>query len=71
VVNYKPGVSQTIQAQNIQSQPLNTKQTTSVGYQDVEISNIRKVIADRLILSKNTIPHFYIRVDCNVDQVMK
>ncbi|KAF3840840.1 hypothetical protein F7725_006701 [Dissostichus mawsoni] len=38
-------------------------------FTDVPISNIRKVIAQRLMQSKQTIPHYYLSVDVNMDQV--
>lgn len=40
-------------------------------YQDIELSNMRKVIAKRLVLSKSTIPHSYITVNCLVDKIIQ
>ncbi|XP_008331682.1 dihydrolipoyllysine-residue acetyltransferase component of pyruvate dehydrogenase complex, mitochondrial isoform X1 [Cynoglossus semilaevis] len=40
-------------------------------FTDIPISNIRKVIAQRLIQSKQTIPHYYLSVDVNMDQVLE
>ena len=34
-------------------------------------SGMRKVIAQRLQESKQTIPHFYLRVDCEIDDLLK
>lgn len=39
-------------------------------FTDIPISNIRKVIAQRLMQSKQTIPHYYLSVDVNMDQVI-
>ncbi|MDG7053435.1 MAG: pyruvate dehydrogenase complex dihydrolipoamide acetyltransferase [Wolbachia endosymbiont of Alcedoecus sp.] len=36
----------------------------------VEVSNMRQVIAQRLIESKQNIPHFYLTVDCQVDKLI-
>ncbi len=36
----------------------------------IEVSNIRQVIAQRLVESKQTIPHFYLMVDCKVDKLI-
>ncbi|MDG7057078.1 MAG: pyruvate dehydrogenase complex dihydrolipoamide acetyltransferase [Wolbachia endosymbiont of Penenirmus auritus] len=36
----------------------------------VEVSNMRQVIAQRLIESKQNIPHFYLTVDCRVDKLI-
>ncbi|XP_070699501.1 dihydrolipoyllysine-residue acetyltransferase component of pyruvate dehydrogenase complex, mitochondrial [Pempheris klunzingeri] len=40
-------------------------------FTDIPISNIRKVIAQRLLQSKQTIPHYYLSVDVNMDQVLE
>ncbi|XP_008303919.1 dihydrolipoyllysine-residue acetyltransferase component of pyruvate dehydrogenase complex, mitochondrial [Stegastes partitus] len=40
-------------------------------FTDIPISNIRKVIAQRLMQSKQTIPHYYLSVDVNMDQVLE
>lgn len=39
------------------------------AYIDIPVTNIRGVIAKRLLESKTTIPHYYLTVDCNVDKV--
>jgi len=36
----------------------------------VEASNMRQVIAQRLVESKQNIPHFYLTVDCRVDKLI-
>ena len=41
------------------------------NYEDIPVSTIRKVIADRLVLSKTTIPHFYLNTECRVDKLME
>uniref|UniRef100_U5EWN9 dihydrolipoyllysine-residue acetyltransferase n=1 Tax=Corethrella appendiculata TaxID=1370023 RepID=U5EWN9_9DIPT len=38
---------------------------------DIPVSNIRGVIAKRLLESKTTIPHYYLTVDCNMDEINK
>lgn len=40
-------------------------------FTDIPITNIRKVIAQRLMQSKQTIPHYYLSVDVNMDQVLE
>uniref|UniRef100_A0A3Q2QSX3 Acetyltransferase component of pyruvate dehydrogenase complex n=1 Tax=Fundulus heteroclitus TaxID=8078 RepID=A0A3Q2QSX3_FUNHE len=40
-------------------------------FTDIPISNIRKVIAQRLMQSKQTIPHYYLSVDVNMDRVLE
>lgn len=41
------------------------------AYVDIPVSNVRGVIAKRLLESKNQIPHYYLTVDCNVDKVLE
>lgn len=38
--------------------------------QEIPLSTMRKVIAKRLLESKQTIPHFYLSVDCKVDSLL-
>ncbi|XP_009071550.1 PREDICTED: dihydrolipoyllysine-residue acetyltransferase component of pyruvate dehydrogenase complex, mitochondrial, partial [Acanthisitta chloris] len=39
-------------------------------FTDIPISNIRRVIAQRLMQSKQTIPHYYLSIDINMEQVL-
>lgn len=39
------------------------------GYIDIPVTNIRGVIAKRLLESKTTIPHYYVTMECQVDAV--
>ena len=41
------------------------------SYEDVPLDGMRKVIAARLTEAKQTIPHFYLRRDVNLDALMK
>lgn len=38
---------------------------------EVANSNMRKVIARRLLESKQTVPHFYLTVECEVDELLR
>ena len=40
-------------------------------YEEIKVSNMRRVIAERLQESKQTIPHFYLTVDCIVDRLLE
>ena len=42
----------------------------SEEYRDVKNSGMRSVIANRLLESKQTIPHFYLDADCNLDNLL-
>ncbi|WVZ22474.1 hypothetical protein V8G54_001018 [Vigna mungo] len=54
------------------SAPSKAKGTTdaALNYIDIPVSQIRKVTASRLLLSKQTIPHYYLTVDACVDKLM-
>jgi pyruvate dehydrogenase E2 component (dihydrolipoamide acetyltransferase) len=41
------------------------------GYDEVPLSNMRKVIARRLTEAKQTVPHFYLSMDCALDALLK
>lgn len=43
----------------------------SPEFTDIELTQMRKVIAERLLFSKTTIPHFYISVDIEMDNIIK
>lgn len=50
--------------------PATTPSVSGIAeYEDIEVSNIRRVTAERLAYSKANIPHFYIQIDCNVDKL--
>ena len=40
------------------------------GYTDIPLNNMRKVIAKRLLESKQSIPHFYLSVSCEIDALL-
>lgn len=43
----------------------------TASYTDIPNSNIRKVIANRLTASKQTIPHYYLTIEANVDELLR
>lgn len=42
----------------------------SSQYEDIPLTQMRKVIAQRLSESKETIPHYYVTVECEVDKLL-
>lgn len=42
---------------------------SGAAYVDVPVSGTRAIIAKRLLESKTTIPHYYLTVDINMDEV--
>lgn len=41
------------------------------AYVDIPLSSMRQTIAKRLLQSKQTIPHYYLTIDLNVDKVLR
>jgi pyruvate dehydrogenase E2 component (dihydrolipoamide acetyltransferase) len=42
-----------------------------IPYSEEKVSQMRKVIARRLTESKQTVPHFYLSLDCELDALLK
>ncbi|HEU4838382.1 MAG TPA: pyruvate dehydrogenase complex dihydrolipoamide acetyltransferase [Micavibrio sp.] len=40
-------------------------------YTEIPNNNIKKITAKRLLESKTTVPHFYLTIDCRIDELMK
>lgn len=43
----------------------------SISYRDESLSQVRRIIAQRLSKSKQEIPHFYVSMDYNMDDLLK
>ncbi len=41
-----------------------------MAYSEIPNNNIKKIIAKRLQESKQTVPHFYLNIDCNIDALL-
>lgn len=39
-------------------------------FKDVPVAQIKKITAQRLLESKQTIPHYYLTIDCKVDKLI-
>ena len=50
-----------------------TKMLDSLGmeYDAIPNNNIKKVTARRLLESKQTVPHFYLTIECHIDELLK
>lgn len=59
------------QSQKVKPSSTPIPSNPSENYEDLPVSNVRKIIAERLLLSKNTIPHFYVEIDCVMDKTIK
>ena len=40
-------------------------------FEDIELTSYKRVTAERLTEAKQTVPHFYVSVDCEMDEIMK
>jgi pyruvate dehydrogenase E2 component (dihydrolipoamide acetyltransferase) len=40
------------------------------GYREIPLTSIRKIIAKRLTEAKQTVPHFYLTIDCTIDKLL-
>ena len=47
-----------------------TAEPANERYVDIPNSNMRKVIARRLTESKSTVPHLYMSVECEIDELL-
>ena len=61
-----------IQSLNDQKENIIINNSTDIKkFETVKNSMMRKTIADRLVKSKNEAPHFYLSIDCNIDELLK
>ncbi len=68
IENYKEGASTgsaTAKSQNVSTVAIGTESFT-----DEPVSQMRKVIAKRLLESKNGAPHFYLNIECDMDNAI-
>jgi len=54
-----------------QPAPVERPTASSDDYDLVPIDNMRRVIAERLTLSKTTVPHFYLSAACDMEKLLK
>ncbi len=54
----------------VKAAPVAAPSIPGTGYRVEPLTNMRKVIARRLQESKQTIPHFYLSIDCNLDALL-
>ena len=63
----------TASAQAPAAQPTGDQQVNEFGmlYTEIPNNNIKKITASRLQESKQTVPHFYLTVECQIDELMR
>jgi pyruvate dehydrogenase E2 component (dihydrolipoamide acetyltransferase) len=72
VESARPGAPATAGSATPTSQPLSDAiPDFGIPFEDVKLSNMRKVIARRLTESKQQVPHIYLTVDVRLDALLK
>ncbi|KMY88765.1 dihydrolipoyllysine-residue acetyltransferase component of pyruvate dehydrogenase complex, mitochondrial isoform X1 [Drosophila simulans] len=51
--------------------PAKAPKAAGTRYEDIPVTNMRAVIAKRLLESKTQLPHYYVTVQCQVDKLLK
>lgn len=54
--------------------PVDTKQLVNqygMAYTEIPNNNIKKITAKRLLESKQTVPHFYLTIECRIDALLE
>lgn len=64
-------VEEALQAGPASAAPISIESLPASSFVDLPNSQIRKVIADRLTYSKQNIPHYYVSVQVQVDNLLK
>ena len=44
---------------------------SAAAYEDIPNNSMRRMIAKRLVEAKQTIPHFYVSIDCSIDALLR
>jgi len=74
IENTKTGTpSQAVPAVTPTSQPTGDQKINDFGmvYSEIPNNNIKKITASRLQESKQTVPHFYLTIECQIDELMR
>ena len=69
------GPSGRIRAQDVINAPSMLAMTMTpsmmTSFEDIPMTNMRQVIAKRLMMSKQTIPHYYLTAEIEVDEILR
>ncbi|KAJ3180364.1 hypothetical protein HDU85_004069 [Gaertneriomyces sp. JEL0708] len=73
VLNYKAPAPTAATAAPTKGAPAPTPApaASTAQYEDIPLSNVRKVIANRLTESKQQIPHYYLTIELDADKILK
>jgi len=71
VENYTPAAKAQPTPTTATPKPATPAPAPADAYTDVPLSNMRKIIATRLTESKQSIPHYYLTVEIEMDKILK
>ncbi|KXN73550.1 pyruvate dehydrogenase [Conidiobolus coronatus NRRL 28638] len=71
IENYKPSAAPAASQASTPAAAAPAPAPAGASFTDIPLSNMRKVIASRLSESKQTIPHYYLTSEINMDKVLK
>ena len=65
-------VKKDVENHNVNSSPKDLKKSISdvSNFELIKNSSMRQTIAKRLVESKTNAPHFYLSIDCNIDDLL-
>lgn len=66
--NAQPAVAKTTETKAPAAAP--QPQVTTADYEEIPHTSMRRVIAQRLSESKQQVPHFYLSIDCRLDELL-
>jgi pyruvate dehydrogenase E2 component (dihydrolipoamide acetyltransferase) len=69
--NFKPSAQPAEQPKSAESKPVSNAPAGQVSFDEVPVSQMRKVIAKRLAESKFSAPHFYLTMAINMDNAVE
>lgn len=69
-ISQSPNASQFCTSQSPDAS-LQITSAQSDDYSDIPNSQIRRITAKRLLESKQTVPHYYLTIDCRVDKLVQ
>ncbi|GMF32318.1 unnamed protein product [Phytophthora lilii] len=67
----KPAAAAAAPAQPVAAAAAAPAVAADAEYEDLPLSNMRKIIAKRLTASKKDVPHSYTSIDCEIDNILK
>jgi len=71
VAETKAAPAQTAQAKAPKAAEAGKFTEAANPYEDIPLTNVREIIAKRLLQSKTTVPHYYLETEITMDEAIK